>query len=198
MLACSEACERNKRPILSVLSHAFADISNVLEIGSGTGQHAVYFGNHLGHLEWQTSELPEGLQSLRARLAAEGPGNVKEPLNLNVRERPWFRSDTASAHGLFTANTLHIMSWADVEHFFAGVGEVLASPGVLCIYGPFRYGGRHTSESNAAFDRYLRHRDPQSGIRDFEAIAHLADSQGLSFLEDHAMPANNRLLVWGR
>ena len=198
MLAYSEACERNRRPILKVLADAFADISSVLEIGSGTGQHAVYFANKLAHLTWQPSELPECMSSLKARLAAEGPGNVAEPLTLNVREHPWFGPDRKRADGVFTANTLHIMSWDDVEHFFSGVGEVLAYPSVLCIYGPFRYGGKYTSESNAVFDCYLQHRDPASGIRDFEAIASLAERQGLHFLEDHSMPANNQLLVWAR
>jgi len=198
VLAYSEACERNKHPILNVLIDAFADISNVLEIGSGTGQHAVYFANNLSHLKWQPSELPEYLPSLQARLAAEGPGNVGEPLSLNVRDHPWLDADRRSIDGLFTANTLHIMSWEDVEHFFVGLGELLARNSVLCIYGPFRYGGRYTSQSNAAFDASLRNRDPLSGIRDFEAIAGLAESQGLRFLKDHSMPANNQLLVWAK
>lgn len=199
VLGSSEACERNKQPILTVLADAFAEISNVLEIGSGTGQHAVYFAENLSHLEWQPSELPECLPQLCARLAAERQSNVREPLSLNVRDHPWFGANMRlSTDGLFTANTLHIMSWADVEHFFTGVGEVLAGKSVLCIYGPFRYEGRYTSESNAAFDRFLRHRDPLSGIRDFEAIANLAEGQGLHFLKDHSMPANNQLLAWGR
>ena len=198
MLAYSEACERNKYPILTVLTDAFANISNVLEIGSGTGQHAVYFGNNLSHLKWQPSELAESLPGLHARLAAEGPGNVSEPLTLNVGDHPWPGPGERWTDGLFTANTLHIMSWQDVEHFFTGVGQVLARKGVLCIYGPFRYGGHYTSESNAVFDRSLRNRDPLSGIRDFEAIAELAESQGLHFLKDHSMPANNQLLVWVR
>lgn len=196
--AYSEACERNKRPILTVLTDAFAERSNVLEIGSGTGQHAVYFADNLSHLEWQPSELPECLPSLHARLTAEGPGNVAEPVPLNVHEHPWLSRGSKRTDGLFTANTLHIMSWRDVEHFFKGVGELLASPSILCIYGPFRYGGGYTSESNAAFDRFLRHRDPMSGIRDFEAISSLAECQGLRFLEDHSMPANNQLLIWAR
>jgi len=198
MLAYSEACERNKGPILSVLSDAFADISNVLEIGSGTGQHAVYFADNLPHLGWQPSELPEHLPSLEARLAAEAPRNVTEPLTLNVRERLWLSGEIGQVEAVFTANTLHIMSWEDVEHFFRGVGEVLAAPGVLCIYGPFRYGGHYTSESNATFDRALRHRDSMSGIRDFEAIAKLAEEEGLRFHKDHLMPANNQFLIWER
>jgi SAM-dependent methyltransferase len=198
VIAHSESCERNKYPILSVLTDAFAEISNVLEIGSGTGQHAVFFANNLSHIKWQPSELTESLPSLHARLASEGPGNVGEPLTLNVRDHPWLGPNRPWPDGLFTANTLHIMSWLDVEHFFTGVGQVLAPKGVLCIYGPFRYCGHYTSESNAAFDRALKNRDPLSGIRDFEAIADLAESQGLRFLKDHSMPANNQLLVWIR
>jgi len=198
VLAYSEACERNKGPILTVLTDAFADISKVLEIGSGTGQHAVYFANNLSHLAWQPSELPDCLPSLHARLTAEAPDNVAEPLRLNVCERQWLAPDRVRADGLFTANTLHIMSWEHVKNFFRGVGDVLKSPGVMCIYGPFRYGGHYTSDSNAVFDRVLRQRDPLSGIRDFEAIADLAEDQGLRLLEDHTMPANNQLLVWVR
>lgn len=197
MLAFSEACERNKQPILEVLTHAFEDRSDILEVGSGTGQHAAYFARNLPFLQWRPTELPEYLPDLRERLAAEGPVNVAEPSALDVRNHPWFEAGSRpSIDAVFTANTLHIMSWPEVEHFFAGTGQLLEKSGVLCVYGPFRYGGQYTSESNALFDSHLRQRDPSSGIRDFERVAELAEKQALRFVEDYAMPANNQLLVW--
>ena len=189
----SEACERNKGPILLILTDAFARSRAVLEIGSGTGQHAVHFATHLPHLTWQPSDRAEYLDGLRERIAHEGPLNLRPPIELDVRELPW---PVEPVDALFTANTLHIMGWDAVEDLFRGVGSVLSTPGVLCIYGPFRYRGAHTSESNAQFDQYLRARDRHSGVRDFEEVNRLALAQGLRLLDDHAMPANNRLLVW--
>jgi SAM-dependent methyltransferase len=195
MLLFSEACERNKDPILQVLRGAFARSSQVLEIGSGTGQHAVHFAHHLPHLRWRPSDTAEHLDSLRARIVAEGTPNLALPVLLDVRAHPWPVSD---ADGVFSANTLHIMSWEAVQEFFSGVGRVLKSGGVLSVYGPFRYAGRYTSESNAHFDVHLRERDPVSGIRDFEAVDALARKEGLELDSDHDMPANNRALVWRR
>ncbi len=194
-LPFSEACERNKGPILQVLREAFAGLREVLEVGSGTGQHAVWFARHLPDLAWQPSELAGELAPLRARLRAEAPANVRAPLALDVARRPW-TAQTFDA--VFSANTLHIMSAAHVEQFFLGVGEVLVPGGVLCVYGPFRYGGEFTTPSNAKFDQWLKNRDPLSGVRDFEAVDALASAQGLSLVADHAMPANNQALVWRR
>jgi len=193
MLPSSEACERNKDPILGVLRGAFAATRQVLEIGSGTGQHAVYFARHLPKLRWQPSETDENLGMLRARVELEGTANLAPPVRLDVRTHPW---PAAGFDGVFSANTLHIMSWEAVSDFFHGVGELLPSQGVLCIYGPFRYAGRYTSESNAAFDGFLKERDPLSGIRDFEAVNALARQEGLELDGDHDMPAHNRTLVW--
>jgi cyclopropane fatty-acyl-phospholipid synthase-like methyltransferase len=195
MLTQSEACERNKGPILTVLRGELAATRRVLEIGSGTGQHAVHFATQLPSLVWQPSELAENLAQLAERIALEGPANLRAPLALDVRADPW---DVAPADTVFSANTLHIMSWSDVQHFFRGVGGVLEAAGVLCVYGPFRYCGRHTSASNAEFDAYLKRRDPLSGVRDFEALDALARAQGLTLAADHPMPANNRTLVWRR
>jgi len=194
----SDAAERNKGPILEILSREFAQARRVLEIGSGTGQHALHFAAHLPHLEWQPTDMGEYLPALRERLALEGhsrngPSNLRPVIELDVRSKPW---PVDPVDGIFTANTLHIMSWSAVQEFFRGVGEVLTTPGVLCIYGPFRYNGRYTSDSNAVFDDYLRKRDPASGIRDFEALDELARRQGLLIAADHAMPANNQLLTW--
>jgi SAM-dependent methyltransferase len=193
MLPSSEACERNKDPILGVLRGAFVSNRQVLEIGSGTGQHAVYFARHLPKLRWQPSETDENLGILRARIDFEGTANLAAPARLDVREHPW---PVAAFDAVFTANTLHIMSWQAVCEFFRGLGAQLTTPGVLCIYGPFRYAGRYTSESNAAFDRFLQERDPASGIRDFEAVDALARQEGLELDGDHDMPAHNRTLVW--
>ena len=195
MLTLSEACERNKGPILEVLRSAFAASSNVLEIGSGTGQHAVYFAANLPHLTWQPSELDEHLAPLAERIRLAGRANLKAPLGLDVCSHPW---PLERADALFSANTLHIMSFSAVEEFFRGVGAVLAPSGVLCVYGPFSYGGVHTSASNAEFDRFLRARDPLSGVRDFESLDALARPQGLRLAADHPMPANNRTLEWRR
>jgi len=189
----SDAAERNKGPILQVLSEEFARCRTVLEVGSGTGQHAVYFAANLADVSWQPSDTGDYLPNLRARLQHEHQPNLREVIELDVRARPW---PVTSVDAVFSANTLHIMSWSSVQEFFRGVGTVLANPGALCVYGPFRYRGRYTSESNAAFDEYLRRRDEDSGIRDFEAVDALAREQGLDLVADHSMPANNQILVW--
>ena len=195
MLAHSEASERNKDPILRILTAAYRDCRTVLEIGSGTGQHAVHFARHLPHLTWQPSELPEGLPDLAERVDFEGPANLRAPIALDVRSHPW---PVEPVDGLFTANTFHIMDWSGVEHFYQGVGQILEARGALCVYGPFRYRGAFTTASNAGFDRYLKMRDPASGIRDFEAVNALAEGVGLTLVADHALPANNQALVWAR
>jgi cyclopropane fatty-acyl-phospholipid synthase-like methyltransferase len=195
VLTLSEACERNKGPILEVLRTEFAASHSVLEVGSGTGQHAVHFAAHLPHLAWQPSEVAEQLAPLAERIRLEGTPNLGAPVPLDVRDHPW---PVARVDAVFSANTLHIMAWSAVQAFVRGVGGVLAAPGVLCVYGPFRFRGQHTSDSNAEFDHWLKARDPVSGIRDFEALEALARSQGLLFAADHAMPANNRTLVWRR
>ena len=195
MLPFSEACERNKGPILGILESAFREVGQVLEIGSGTGQHAVHFSRHLPHLSWQPTDRAGYLAGLAARIALEGPANLRAPVALDVTEEPW---PVVEADAFFSANTLHIMSWEEVKALFAGVGRRIVRRGVLAVYGPFRYGGRYTSDSNAWFDRDLRERDPASGIRDFESVDALAIAQGLGLEADHAMPANNQLLVWRR
>jgi len=193
MLPSSAACERNKDPILEVLRLRFADRTQVLEIGSGTGQHAVYFARQLGHLAWHPTEQLAYLADLTERVKLEGPGNLRAPSLLDVRQAVW---PVRGVDAMFTANTLHIMSWPEVMALFNGIGSVLAPGGVLCIYGPFRYAGRYTSDSNQEFDRMLQERDPQSGLRDIEAVSLLADQYGLRLDADFDLPANNRLLVF--
>ncbi|MBI3431649.1 MAG: DUF938 domain-containing protein [Hydrogenophilales bacterium] len=189
----SESCVQNREPIMAVLRGLFADRSHVLEVGSGTGQHAVYFAAELTHLRWQTADVPEHHAGIRLWLAEAGLANVLPPLALDVNQTGWC---SGRYDAVFSANTLHIMSWPEVEKFFGGVGKVLEAGGFLAVYGPFNYGGRYTSESNARFDAWLKARDPASGVRDFEAVDALARAQGLHLQQDIAMPANNRTLVW--
>ena len=195
MLPFSAACERNKDPILEVLRICFARAERVLEIGSGTGQHAVHFARALGHLTWHPTEQLAYLADLTERVRLEGPPNLRVPTLLDVRQAVW---PLRSADALFSANTLHIMSWSEVMAFFHGIGGVLAPGGVLAIYGPFRYDGRYTSDSNRDFDMMLQERDPLSGLRDLQAITPLAAQYGLRLDADHDLPANNRLLVFSK
>jgi hypothetical protein len=194
-LAFSQAAENNKEPIARILREAFADVRNVLEIGSGTGQHAVYFGQRLPHLIWRTSDLAHNLPDIQARLTAEAPANVAPPVALDVAMQLWPVSDI---DGVFSANAVHIMSWTHVTHMFRGMGEILCDHATVCLYGPFKYNGDFTTPSNAQFDLWLKQRDPASGVRDFEAMDALAQAQGLHLMADHAMPANNQMLVWRR
>ena len=184
----SEASERNRTPILAILKRVFRDRRHVLEIGSGTGQHAAYFAPELPHLVWQASDVAENLPGIREWVTAPAP------IELDV-DKEW---PEPSVDAVFSANTCHIMSWPQVEKFLAGVGTILRPGGVFALYGPFNYGGKHTSESNARFDAMLRRNDPASGLRDFEKIKALAEVAKLTLQEDNAMPANNRLLVFQR
>ncbi len=191
----AESCEQNKHPILTVLREEFAQASTILEIGSGTGQHAVFFANALPHLRWQTSDRTENHPGILAWLHEDGGDNVRPPLPLNVSQDPWPRHHY---DGVFSANTVHIMGWTEVEKLFEGVGRVLTPGGRFCLYGPFNRDGKFTSESNARFDTWLKQRDPKSGIRDCAALDELAQKQSLQPVANHEMPANNRILVWQR
>lgn len=191
----AESAEQNREPILAVLREVFADRTDVLEIASGTGQHAVHFGAALPHLTWRPSELPDNLAGIQAWLDEAGLANVMPPVALDVNAPDW---PVGPVDAVFNANTVHIVAWPAVERLFAGIGRVLAPGGVLCLYGPFNYGGRFTSDSNARFDAWLKARDPASGVRDFEALDRLAGAQGLRLWRDIEMPVNNRTLVWRR
>lgn len=190
----SPACERNREPILDLLRGHFADRRSVLEIGSGTGQHAVHVAAALPHLVWQCADRAPYLPGIRLWLDEAALPNTPPPLTLDVGAA-W---PAARFDAVLSANTLHIMSWAEVEILFERLPDVLEANAVLAIYGPFRYGGAHTSDSNAGFDASLRANDPASGIRDFERVDALAANIGLRLVEDRAMPANNRGLVWCR
>jgi cyclopropane fatty-acyl-phospholipid synthase-like methyltransferase len=191
----AEACERNRAPILEVLRIELAGRSRLLEIGSGTGQHAVYFAPEFPGLVWQTSDVAQNHPDIRAWLDEAGLANVLPPLALDVCEDDW---PSESYDAVFSSNTVHWMSWPEVECLFSGVGEVLQAGGAFCLYGPFNYRGEYTSESNARFDGWLKARDPSSGIRDFEAVDVLARKVGMTLRQDYEMPANNRTLVWSK
>ena len=178
-----------------MLEQSFGQVRHVLEVGSGTGQHAVHFANLLPHLIWQTSDQLEYHDGINAWLEAEPSINLRVPLVLDVTQ-PWpvAQLDAVELDGIFSANTLHIMSKGMVEAFFAGIGKHLAKDGHFCVYGPFNYNGEYTSHSNRNFDQWLLQQNPQSAIRDIEWILTLAAKQGLVLITDHPMPANNRLL----
>ena len=189
------ACDRNRDAILAVLREHFATHRSVLEIGSGTGQHAVHFAAAMPWLTWQCADVADNLPGIRMWLDEAGLANTPAPLELDVRGS-W---PTQRFDAVFSANTLHIMGWVEVEMFFDGIDRILAaSDGVLAVYGPFNYGGRYTSDSNRDFDAWLKARDAHSGIRDFEAVDALARRIGLRLIDDLTMPANNRSLVWRR
>jgi cyclopropane fatty-acyl-phospholipid synthase-like methyltransferase len=190
------SCDRNQGPILEVLQKHFRDRQKVLEIGSGTGQHAVHFAAGMPWLMWQPSDRLDALPGIRMWLDEAALPNVFQPLELDVRGQ-WPSSGPFDA--VFTANTLHIMSWSEVEILFRALDGAMAQDAMLAVYGPFNYGGKFTSESNAAFNEWLKQQYSEaSGIRDFEAVDALASGIGLKLVADHAMPANNRTLVWKR
>lgn len=193
MKSFCQSCENNKDPILDVLRPLLASRHRVLEIGSGTGQHAAYFAAALPHLEWQTSDVADNHESIRAW--TDGVGNARAPLLLDVDAGDW---PAQSCDAAFSANTAHIMPWPSVQHMFHGVARVLKPAGVFALYGPFNYGGAYTSEGNERFDRQLRAAGRGMGIRDSEAVVELAASAGMTLLADHGMPANNRILVFAR
>ncbi len=192
------ACDRNRDPILAVLQRYFADRHDVLEVGSGTGQHAVYFAAAMPWLRWQCSDQADALPGIRMWLDEAGLDNTPAPVELNVSAAPWPRANGGRFDAVFSANTLHIMGWPEVQAFFEGLAQVLAPGAVVVVYGPFNYDGQYSSDSNREFDGWLKARDPRSGIRDAAEVDALAAAIGLRLVEDVAMPANNRCLVWRR
>jgi len=191
----SPSCERNREPILAVLQRFFADRREVLEIGSGTGQHAVHIAAAMAALRWQCSDRSERIAGIRLWLDEAHLANTPAPLALDVSSAEWPHANFDAA---FSANTLHIMSWAEVEALFGGLNRVLAGHSKLAIYGPFRRDGAHTSESNERFDAQLRAESAPMGIRDLEAVDALAASIGFERLDVVPMPANNFCLLWQR
>lgn len=187
------ATDRNRLPILEVLRREFADVSSVLEIGSGTGQHAVCFAQAMPQLDWQPSDLEEHHTGMQAWLDEAALPNVRAPLLLDVlvADMP-----PASHDAVFSANTAHIMSFDAVRKMFELVGRVLSSGGLFCLYGPFRRNGEFNTPSNANFDDQLRRNDPDMGVRDLEDLDRLGQENGLERRRIYAMPANNHMVVW--
>ncbi len=189
----SPACERNKDAILAVLRRELPESGSLLEIGSGTGQHAVYFARHFPGIVWHTSDRREQHAGICAWMREAHLTNLRGPEDLDVDSPDW---PLHRAQAVFTSNTAHIMGWPSVRNMIRHVAEILAPNGVFLAYGPFNYGGRYTSESNREFDAWLKTQDPDSAIRDFESMDSTAAENGLSLAADEQMPANNRVLVW--
>jgi SAM-dependent methyltransferase len=190
------ATVRNRGPILDVLAHVLPKSGLVLEIGSGTGEHAVFFAAALPGLTWQPSDAdPDALPSIRAWAKDAGLANVSSPLLLDVHTDPW---PVDRVDGVFSANMIHIAPWSAAQALLRGAGRHLVAGGILLLYGPFRVGGDHTAASNAAFDADLRARNPAWGVRDLEAVEALAAENQLDLQQRLAMPANNQTLVFHR
>lgn len=193
MKQTSSSCERNRDPILAVLCEVLPDTGMVLEVGSGTGQHAAYFAPRLPHLLWQPSDLAANHESILAWAAEAGAPNLRAPLALDLLTEPW---PITQADAMVCINTVHIVAWAGVVNLFAGAQRILPPGGVLYVYGAYRYASRPLEPSNEEFDRWLKVRNPLSGVRDFEAVNALAERNGLTLAGDRAMPGNNRSIWW--
>ncbi len=192
-LPFSSATERNRQPILDELYALWPDTGTVLEIGSGTGQHATFFTRHLPGLYWQPTDRLENLSGLEARFAVAGNARILAPLKLDVLGDPWPGHSFSAA---FSANTAHIMPWKAVQAMFAGVATHIVCGARFCLYGPFNINGSFTSPGNTKFDAHLRQQDPQMCIRDMEAIESLSSNHQMHLEQKIAMPANNFLLVF--
>lgn len=203
-LPFSQACENNKEPILEVLQQEFQDYHHVLEVGSGTGQHSVYFAPRLPHLQWQTSDVIDNHRVIQGWLNKHPASNLHPPLafDLTADDIPKRLSSMNNQTGnstydaVFTANTLHIIAWPLVKRLFELVGGALPINGKFIIYGPFNENGQYSSDSNRQFDKHLRKRDPNSGIRNKEDVVALAKQHQLILDKQYKMPANNEILVF--
>lgn len=190
------APERNKQPILEVLQRVLPERGTLLEVASGTGQHALYFAQHLRGWTIQPSDVePENIASIEAHRFEAALPNLLAPVQLDVAAARW---PVASASAIFSANLIHIAPWQVALDLFQGAARHLMPEGLLIIYGPFKIGGLHTAPSNQSFDESLRARDPSFGVRDLEAVMAVASSHGLAFSERVAMPANNQTLIFRR
>lgn len=186
------ACDENKAPILAVLRPLFAERQHVLEIGSGTGQHAVHFAAAMPRLRWQCSDVEAHLPGIGAWLSEAGLANLPPAIRLDV-DGDW---PDGPFDAVYSANTAHILSLSQVETMFVGIGRLLPAGAPFALYGPFSNDGRHSSPSNAEFDRYLRQHDPLSGVRDLSDLRRFADAAGMALEQDLPMPVNNRTLIW--
>ncbi|MDH5632823.1 MAG: class I SAM-dependent methyltransferase [Gammaproteobacteria bacterium] len=189
------ACDRNREPILEVLRNALPASGSVLEVGSGTGQHAVWFAPVFPGLQWQPSDRVDNLDSIDAWREHENSANVLPAMELDLSRYAW---PEQRYDAVVCINTIHIVSWELVQALIAGAGRSLRPGGVFYVYGPYRYRDRPLEPSNENFDQWLKDRDPLSGIREFETINDLAGIAGLEFVEDRSMPANNQSIWWRR
>ena len=192
----SQSCERNQKPILEVLSPWFSSYSQVLEIGSYSGQHAIYFCQQKANLKWQPTDTAEHIEGLTENIANAKQHNCLLPFVLDVTKKQHWPEKEFDM--VFTANSLHIMSWRNVEALLKSVKKVCRKDGIFAVYGPFKYNGEYTSPSNAEFQKWLTSRSIYSGIRDFEAVEQILELEGFKLIHDHKMPANNQLIVWQR
>ncbi|MHB8623312.1 MAG: DUF938 domain-containing protein [Sulfuricaulis sp.] len=191
----SPYCERNKEPILGVLREVLTASGAVLEIGSGSGQHAAHFARGLPNVIWQPTDTAENLPSISAWRAEAGLANLREPLLFDLLTDDW---PDITAQAVIAINTIHIVAWQAVERLFAGAGQHLSPGGIIFVYGPYRYTDRPLEPSNETFNRWLQARDPVSGVRLFEDVNALAETSGFRLAGDRAMPANNRSIWWTR
>ena len=191
----SQAADNNKIPILEVLTSWLSDDQLVLEVGSGTGQHAIHMAAALKGIRWQPTDCFEVLPNLIKNISTYGTSNVLTPTNLDLSLNQW---PAEKVDCVYSANVIHIVSEALVEKLIRGAARTLSEEGLLALYGPFKYRGTFTTPSNADFDSWLKARNPESGVRDFEWILELAKDSGLSFSEDRSMPANNQFLAFRR
>ena len=189
----SQACENNRGPISQVLERVLIDCQSVFEIGSGTGQHAVWFSRAMPHLQWQTSDRKENHPGIKQWISDSSLENIHHPLALDVGVGPW---PEGLFDAIFTANTAHIMALSEVELMFSGVSKLLISGGLFCLYGPMQYSGVIAAESNRAFDAKLRAVKSTQGIREFNDLNKLATAVGMELIEDNDLPANNQLIIW--
>jgi len=192
----SPSCERNKIPILDVFREYNLTEGRLLEIGSGSAQHALYFASQFPHLHWICSDLEENHEGIKAVLKEAKLPNIHGPETLKVGRDDF--SGKRPFDYVFSANTLHIMSWKEDKALFKLLGKRLRETALAFFYGPFNYNGEFTTESNRDFDVWLKNRDPNSGIRNFEDVKAAMGKNGFKLLKDHEMPANNRLLVFER
>ncbi|MDH3326978.1 MAG: class I SAM-dependent methyltransferase [Gammaproteobacteria bacterium] len=188
----AESCEQNKHVIFDAIKFEFSEHKDILEIGSGTGQHAVFFAAQLPHLSWQPSEQDENISGITEWLKDYPHDNIPHPISLDVTKK-WPKK---TFDGVFSANTAHIMGWEEVKYLFKGVGNTLNPNGTFCLYGPFNHNQQFTSESNARFDQWLKQQNPVRGIRDFEDLNNLARENNLIFKKEIEMPHNNKILIW--
>ena len=193
MQGYSQAAENNKAPIADILGRHLPPNGTVLEIGSGAGQHALHMSNTFPGITWLPSEREAVIPILRANLALYGSNNIQLPLSLDLADFSW-SGDPVDV--VYAANVMHIVSESLGERLVQLAAEALKPSGLLMLYGPYKYDGQFTTESNATFDQWLKDRDPASGLRDFGALIATAQCTGLTLTQDYAMPANNQMLIF--